>query len=119
MSLPPPEDDPFPLPPLPPLPASAEPPPIPEVLARPVDHPRAAEILGQGQGKGHAARMAQSWGIAMNFAFAVIGMGALGWAVQAWLWPAARPWPLLVGLGVGLVGGFVQFVRAGLAANRS
>lgn len=92
---------------------------MPEALSRPVDHPRAADVLGGGPPRGQGAKMAQSWGIAMNFAFAVIGMGALGWAVQEWLWPASKPWPLLVGLGIGLVGGFVQFVRAGLAANRS
>lgn len=63
--------------------------------------------------------MARSWGIAMNFAFGVAGMALLGWAIQTYLWKASAPWMVLGFLTMGLVGGFTQFVRAGLReANR-
>lgn len=63
--------------------------------------------------------MARSWGIAMNFAFGVAGMALLGWAIQTYLWKASAPWMVIGFLTMGLVGGFVQFVRAGLReANR-
>ena len=53
--------------------------------------------------------------IGTNFALAVAGMGLLGWAVQRWLLPKMAPWPLLIGLFLGLIGGFVQFIRAARA----
>ena len=54
----------------------------------------------------------------MNFAFGVMGMGAIGWAIQNWFWKSAAPWPLVVGLGLGLVTGFYRFIREAMAANR-
>jgi F0F1-type ATP synthase assembly protein I len=56
--------------------------------------------------------------IGSNFAFAVMGMGLIGWAIQKWLWPAAAPWPILIGLGLGLIGGLYRFVRDAMAAER-
>ncbi len=101
------------------LPVAPPAPPMPDLLARPVDHPRAHEILG-GKGLSASDRNKQmtGWAISMNFAFAVMGMALLGWAFQKWVWPASAPWALLVALAMGLLGGFIQFVRQGLAANR-
>jgi len=45
----------------------------------------------------------------MNFVYGVIGLGLIGWAVQ-WFWPRTAPWPILVGLLLGLVGGMVRFI---------
>lgn len=64
------------------------------------------------------ANMARGWAIAMNFVFGVMGMGAIGWAIQTWLWKSSAPWPLIVGLAMGLVGGFYRFIKEALAANR-
>lgn len=49
--------------------------------------------------------------IGTNFAFAVIGMGFIGFAIQHWWLKNTKPWPLLIGLFVGLIGGFYRFVR--------
>lgn len=98
---------------------SSAPPPIPEALLKPVDHPRADEILHPRRDthdQRDAASQAKGWAIAMSFAFTVMAGGLLGWAVQQWIWPAAKPWPLLVGLFAALIGGFVRFIREGLAA---
>ncbi|MFZ4576429.1 MAG: hypothetical protein ACOYN0_18750 [Phycisphaerales bacterium] len=46
---------------------------------------------------------AVAWGLGLNFAYGVIGFFLVGWAVQAWLWKDAAPWPMLVGLGRGRV----------------
>lgn len=92
---------------------------MPELLTRPVDHPRAREVLGGGApGKSDSAAMARGWAIAFNFGATVAASALIGWAIQKWLWPGGAPWVLLAFLGFGLISGFVQFVRAGLAANR-
>ena len=62
------------------------------------------------------AAMARGWAIAMNFVFGVMGMGAIGWAIQTWVWKSAAPWPIVVGLGMGLVGGFYRFIKEAIAA---
>lgn len=64
------------------------------------------------------ASQMKSWAIALNFAWGVMGMGLLGFAIQTWLAPTWAPWPLLICLGAGLLGGFVRFVKDALAANR-
>lgn len=70
-------------------------------------------------GKKDIANQAAAWALASNFALGTLGMGIVGYAIQRWLWPASAPWPVLIGLGVGLIGGSVQFVREAMAMNRS
>lgn len=65
-----------------------------------------------------SAKAAGAWAIALNFVYAVAGFALVGWAVQRWLVPAWAPWPILVALGLGLIGGFVRFVREAMRANQ-
>jgi F0F1-type ATP synthase assembly protein I len=69
------------------------------------------------EGSGDVQRQAVAWGVGLNFVYGFLGFGAIGWAVQTWLWKDAAPWPMLVGLGVGLVGGMYRFVKDALKMN--
>lgn len=77
------------------------------------------ERAGGDVGKSYsgAQEAAKGWAIAMNFVFGVIAGALLGWGVQ-WMWPSTAPWALIIGLGAGLIGGFVRFIKEGLQANR-
>lgn len=92
-------------------PLPEDPPPPPETPIPKLDHPVSTSSQD-------TADMARGWAIAMNFVFGVMGMGLLGWAVQTWLWKSAAPWPLVGGLGLGLVGGFYRFIKDAIAANK-
>lgn len=61
--------------------------------------------------------MAKVWAIGMDFGAFVAG-GALIGVLLDWLFKTS-PVLLLVFAGVGLVGGFSNFVRQSLAVNRS
>lgn len=63
-------------------------------------------------------RQATAWALASNFSFGVLGMGAVGFAVERWLWPASAPWMLLASLALGLFGGGYVFIRDALRLNR-
>lgn len=95
------------------------PPEIPEVLRTPVSRPSGVPGVPIRTAASDTVSAASAWAIALNFVYAVIGFALIGWAVQKWVVPAWAPWPLLVGLGLGLVGGFLRFVREALKANRS
>jgi F0F1-type ATP synthase assembly protein I len=49
----------------------------------------------------------------LELAIAVVGMFFLGRGVDAWL--DTGPWGMYIGLGFGVVGGFVRFIRRALA----
>lgn len=103
------------------LPAWREPPKapeIPDVLRRPVARPRGMPATPVDRTTSDSMKAAGAWAIALNFVYAVIAFAFIGWAVQRWLAPSWAPWPLLVGLGLGLIGGFIRFVREALKANR-
>ena len=70
-----------------------------------------------GAVSGDVQRQAVAWGVGLNFVYGFLGFGAIGWAVQTWLWKDAAPWPMLVGLGLGLVGGMYRFVKDALKMN--
>jgi len=61
---------------------------------------------------------AVAWGLALNFVYGFIGFGAIGWALERWVWPAASPWLLIGALGLGLFAGAYRFVRDAIAMNR-
>ncbi|HRJ49066.1 MAG: AtpZ/AtpI family protein [Phycisphaeraceae bacterium] len=70
-----------------------------------------------GRGGG-AANQARAWAIGLNFVYGVIGFSLIGWAVQRWIWPSAAPWPLLVGLFLGLIGGGFRFIKDAMSIGR-
>ncbi|HMN40048.1 MAG TPA: hypothetical protein PKE29_04330 [Phycisphaerales bacterium] len=98
---------------------------IPEILTTPVRKPellkeyeRAARG-GERRGGSDTANQAAGWAIAMNFVWTVAAGGLLGWAIQAWVWASAAPWPLLVGLITGILVGMGKFIRDALKANNT
>ncbi|HVU63151.1 MAG TPA: hypothetical protein VHC70_04195 [Phycisphaerales bacterium] len=97
---------------------------IPEVLRRPVPKPEAlkdyerAERAAKKSRVSDEAKQATGWAIAMDFVWTFAAAGLIGWAIQKWAWPAAAPWPLLVGLLVGIVAGMVRFIREAIKANQ-
>jgi ATP synthase protein I len=94
---------------LPELPHPPPPPEIPELLQQPT--PKGNPKVGQPRAR-HPDLMSQ-WGrvfvIGTNFAAAVIGFSLIGYVLDRWL--GTGPWLLLVGIGLGLIGGFVGFLR--------
>lgn len=65
------------------------------------------------------AQQGKTWAVGMNFAFTVMGAGLIGWILGRYVLTSAGYWPILIGLGVGLSVGLIQFVREALKANRS
>jgi len=65
-----------------------------------------------------ARSQAVAWGLALNFVYGFIGFGAIGWALERWVWPGAAPWILIGGLGLGLFAGGYRFVKDAIAMNR-
>ena len=61
--------------------------------------------------------MAAGWAIALNFVYGVVGAGLIGWVIEKWVVPSWAPWPVLVGLMVGLIGGFARFIHEAMKAN--
>jgi F0F1-type ATP synthase assembly protein I len=98
---------------------------IPEVLRQPVKKPEALkdyeriERSSAKPGESDSAKQAAGWAIAMNFVWTVAAGGLIGWAIQKWAAPSAAPWPLLVGLIVGILVGMGKFIRDALKANSS
>lgn len=92
------------------------PPPIPDILLqRPAAVPAPKATADRGN-KQFAERLVQISVIGSNFAFSVMAAGLLGWALQTWLLKSAAPWPLVIGLALGLILGFYRFIREALKA---
>jgi F0F1-type ATP synthase assembly protein I len=68
---------------------------------------------------GQIVKQAKAWTLATNFAFGVIGLALIGWALEKWVWPSASPWLILGGLILGLVSGTVRFVIEANRMNRA
>ena len=90
---------------------------IPDELTKPVDRSQFPSIAPKPVSSGRAERddgtmqqLVRIGTVGGNFALAVVAMGLIGWGVQAWVMPKAAPWPLVVGLLLGLVVGAVRFV---------
>jgi F0F1-type ATP synthase assembly protein I len=64
------------------------------------------------------AQQGKVWAVGMNFAFTVMGGGVIGWLLQAFVFKNAKPWPILIGLGCGMMTGLVQFIREANKLNR-
>jgi F0F1-type ATP synthase assembly protein I len=53
----------------------------------------------------------------MELAIAVVGMFFIGrWIDAAW---STAPWGMFIGLAIGVVGGFLRFIRRALALGRA
>jgi F0F1-type ATP synthase assembly protein I len=65
---------------------------------------------------GLMAQLVRVGAIGTDFVVAVIVMGAVGWVLDWAL--GSRPWLFMTGLLMGIVAGFIRFVRVALAENR-
>jgi F0F1-type ATP synthase assembly protein I len=92
------------------------PPPIPDILLQRPAAPPAPKATTDRGNKQFAERLVQISVIGSNFAFSVMAAGLLGWALQTWLLKSAAPWPLVIGLALGLILGFYRFIREALKA---
>jgi ATP synthase protein I len=91
------------------VPASAEPPPLPEFGPIP-EHPDRVEARRYGKLSASDSREAiRLWSVAMNFVAGVIGGCVVGWLVDRW--QGTNPYGVLIGCGVGLVAGFWALMR--------
>lgn len=61
-------------------------------------------------GKNENVKSGIAYGAAMSLFAAVVGGLIVGWLLDRWL--GTRPWLLAVGLILGAVAGFYQFIRA-------
>lgn len=91
---------------------------IPDDLKTPLDRskfpslpPQNPAKSGTGQNDGTMEQLVRIGTIGSNFALAVVVFGLIGWGVQTWLATKATPWPLVVGLLLGLVVGALRFVQ--------
>lgn len=87
---------------------SKPPPPIPELLQRPVEHsslkPKPPSLTASAIGD-----MGQGLAIALDFLFVGIAGGAAGWLIDNWL--GSSPLALVIGLSLGLVAGTFRLVH--------
>lgn len=105
--------------PAPEIPHPDPPPPIPELLTRPVERPTPAVPKPSAETGRVVRKQAAAWALASNFAFGVIGLCLLGWAIEKWLWPAASPWLIMGGAALGILGGGYVFIRDAIRMNES
>ncbi|MFT3685853.1 MAG: hypothetical protein QM783_13180 [Phycisphaerales bacterium] len=95
---------------------------IPDELTRPVDRSKFPSLAPKGdaagtgkdkkgRGDGTMEQLVSIGVVGSNFALAVAATGLIGWGVQAWVLPKLAPWPLVVGLLLGVVVGALRFVQ--------
>ncbi|MGH7133714.1 MAG: AtpZ/AtpI family protein [Phycisphaerales bacterium] len=92
---------------------------IPDVLreAPPGAPRRETPSVSSGRRNVALEQLARVSVIGTNFALYVAIVGGIGWALERWVLPGARPWLLLAGLGVGLVLGGYRFWKDASAAS--
>jgi F0F1-type ATP synthase assembly protein I len=96
-----------------PIDAAQTPMAMPEVLK---ERPSSAHAAGRQFKGADQSALARVWAIGLNFGLMVLAGGLLGWGADSLF--NSKPWGVLVGLLLGLVVGFAQFIREALAANR-
>lgn len=100
--------------------SSAEAPNIPDALRKPVHKPPSDTINWRDdKNPGDRSGMMKALALGMNFVFAVVAAGAMGWAFERWLIPSAKPWLLIGGLVLGLCAGMYLFIREANRVNRA
>lgn len=89
-------------------PYQQKPEPVPGSRAQPPAPPR--------QGSAVMAQLMRLSAIGTDFALTVIVSGVLGWLADMAL--GTRPWLFMASLIVGVIAGFVRFLREAMAENR-
>lgn len=98
------------------LSSAPPPPPIPEILTRPVDRSRERSTAVTGLSKPEAGQamasmggIGKAWGMAMDFVFTIVAAVGLGYVASIWL-GYRQAW-ILGGLAVGFTLALVRIVR--------
>lgn len=55
-------------------------------------------------------------GMGTEFAASIVGMALIGWLIDRWRGTA--PWGVGIGVGLGIIGGGLNFFRAAMRLNR-
>lgn len=98
----------------PPIPTPPEPPPIPELLTKPVDHPAASGRTQKSSGS--MADIGRAWGMAMNFIAMILVSLGIGYAIDRW--QNSSPKFTLIGMAVGFIGALWTIIRQTQAQER-
>jgi len=69
------------------------------------------------ENRGDRARQAKAWGIALDPVYGLIGMGAIGYAIDHFIVGSGMTWTISLAL-LGLVVGFYRFIKEALDLNR-
>lgn len=94
--------------------------PMPEVLRNPPPTPPSPYSIPETRDKypdQTRAILGRVGAIGTEFVLSVLALGLVGWGAD-WLL-GTKPWLLLAGVVLGLVYGFIKFVREATAASRS
>lgn len=97
-----------------PLASAPPPPPIPELLTKPVHDPR-TQAPSQST-MSQMGDMGRAWGMAFEFIVMIFAGAAGGWLLDRWL--KSAPKGLMAGLALGFVFAFIRIVRATQAQER-
>ena len=92
--------------------ASLEPPPMPELLRKPVPDPKHGK---DGEGSG-LSDMSKAWGVALGFMFTIIGCALAGYFADRWQHTGTRY--SLIGLVVGFTIALVRIIRKTMADEK-
>lgn len=90
---------------------------IPDELTTPVDRSQFPSLapkptsVGKAKNDGTMEQLVRIGTVGGNFVLAVVALGLIGWAVQTWVFKNAAPWPLMVGLLLGILIGGIRFVQ--------
>ncbi len=66
--------------------------------------------------RANRTRQAKAWSIALDPVYGLIGMGLLGYGIDAWA-GTGKLWTTILAL-TGLVGGFYLFIKEAMKLNR-
>ena len=74
-------------------------------------------MTGSKNNRDDRARQAKAWGIALDPVYGLIGLGAMGYAIDHFIVGSGLTWTIVLAL-VGLVVGFYRFIREALDLNK-
>lgn len=73
--------------------------------------------MGASNNNSDRARQAKAWVLALDPLYGMVGLGAIGFAIDRWVVGSGRTWMLALGI-TGLVVGFYRFIREAMALNK-